>query len=63
MAERVIETINKPENDFVDPGIKVDAAPYLGEMIADEQGMIRLVRVEYLLPESQQAYLLPQQED
>ncbi len=61
MAERVTDTLNKPETEFVDPGIKLDAAPYLGEMITDEQGMIQCVRVEYLLPESQQINLLPQQ--
>jgi chemotaxis-related protein WspB len=63
MAERVTDTLNKPETEFVDPGIKLDAAPYLGEMITDEQGMIQCVRVEYLLPESQQINLLPQPKD
>lgn len=63
MAEKVTETLNKPETEFVDPGIKLNAAPYLGEMITDEQGMIQFVRVEYLLPESQRVYLLPQQEE
>jgi chemotaxis-related protein WspB len=63
MAERVTETLNKSETEFVAPGIQVDAAPYLGEMITDEQGMIQFVRVEYLLPESQRTYLLPSQED
>lgn len=63
IAERVTETLNKPEAEFVDPGIKMDAAPYLGEMIADERGMIQLIRVEYLLPESQRSHLLPEQSD
>lgn len=60
MAERVTETLNKPETEFV-PGITVDAAPYLGKLIKDEQGMIQCIRLEYLLP-SPQAYLLPVQE-
>ena len=63
MAERVTETFKKPKTEFVDPGIRVDTAPYLGEIITDEKGMIQFVRVEYLLPEAQQTYLLPQQED
>jgi chemotaxis-related protein WspB len=63
MAERVTETFKKPKTEFVDPGIRVDTAPYLGEIMTDEKGMIQFVRVEYLLPEAQQTYLLPQQED
>jgi len=61
MAERVTETLDKPETEFVS-GIKIDSTPYLGEMIADDRGMIQFVRVEHLLPESQTNYLLPQQE-
>ena len=63
MAERVTETLDKPETEFVSPAIKIDSTPYLGEMIADDRGMIQFVRVEHLLPESQKTYLLPQQED
>ena len=63
MAERVTETLDKPETELVSPGIKIDSTPYLGEMIADDRGMIQFVRVEHLLPESQKTYLLPQQED
>ncbi|MGL5063830.1 MAG: chemotaxis protein CheW [Microcoleus sp.] len=60
MAERVTETLDKPETEFVSPGINVDTTPYLGGMIADDRGMIQFVRVEHLLPESQTTYLLPQ---
>jgi chemotaxis-related protein WspB len=58
MAERVTETLNKSDTEFVDLEIAVDAAPYMGKIITDEQGMIQCVRVEYLLPSSQQAYIL-----
>lgn len=63
MAERVTETLSKPETEFVSPGIKIDSTPYLGEMIADDRGMIQFVRVEHLLPESHKNELLPQRED
>lgn len=63
MAERVTETLDMPESEFVDSAIKIDAAPYLGKILRDEQGMIQCLRVEYLLPESQRAYLLPAQEN
>nr|WP_236505710.1 chemotaxis protein CheW [Tychonema sp. BBK16]MCF6373283.1 chemotaxis protein CheW [Tychonema sp. BBK16] len=64
MAERVTETLNKPESEFISPAIKVDASPYLGEIITDDRGMIQFVRVEHLLPASdQQTYLLPNQQE
>jgi chemotaxis-related protein WspB len=62
MAERVTETLDKPETEFVSPAIKVNSTPYLGETIADDRGMIQFVRVEHLLPECQKTYLRPQQE-
>jgi len=60
MAERVTQTLNKTEADLLDPGAMVNAAPFLGKIITDEQGMIQCIRVEYLLPSSQEAYLLPE---
>jgi chemotaxis-related protein WspB len=59
MAERVTDTLNKAESDFVAPGIAVDTAPYLGEILTDEKGMIQFVRIDKLLPESQLINLLP----
>jgi chemotaxis-related protein WspB len=59
MAERVTETLNKPDNQLVDTGIQLDENhPYLGEMIMDEKGMIQRIRLEYLLSDSQHKYLL-----
>lgn len=60
IAERVTETLDIREANFVDSGIQVDAAPYLGQIIIDEQGMIQCIQVESLLSESQRRYLLPQ---
>ena len=53
MAERVTGTFHKQETELFDSGIKVDTAPYLGEMIADGQGMIQCIQLKSLLPESQ----------
>lgn len=58
MAERVTETLNKPNTELVDAGIKVNEAPYLGEMIVDEKGIIQCIRLEKLFSDSQQKYLL-----
>ena len=57
MAEQVVETLNKPEAEFVDAGVSVKTAPYLGKMIMDAQDMIQCVRVEYLLPEAERSTL------
>lgn len=59
MTERVTGTFRKQETEQFDSRIQVDTAPYLGEMIADEQGMIQCINVESLLLESQVNYLLP----
>ena len=58
MAERVTDTLNKSEREFINPGIKVEDSPYLGEMITDEQGMIQFLQVENLLPETPDKNLL-----
>jgi chemotaxis-related protein WspB len=52
MAERVTETIQKSKADLVPSGIAVKEAPYLGEIILDEGGMIQCVHLDHLLPES-----------
>lgn len=39
----------------------LDEAPYLGEMIMDEKGMIQRIRLEYLLLDSQSKFLLKQE--
>lgn len=58
MAQRVIETLQKSDVDFVDVDLQIDKPPYLGKMIVDEQGLIQCLHVEYLLSEVQQAYLV-----
>jgi chemotaxis-related protein WspB len=59
MAERVTETLTKSNSDFIKPGIEVKEAPYLGDMIMDDKGMIQCLKLEYLLTQSQQLNLLP----
>lgn len=57
MAEQVVETLNTPETAFVDAGVAVKTAPYLGKMIMAEQGLIQCVKVEHLLPEAERSTL------
>jgi chemotaxis-related protein WspB len=59
MAERVVETLDKSDIELVDTNIQIGAAPYLGKMILDEQGMIQCLQIEYLVSEAEQIYLLP----
>lgn len=58
MAERVTETLNKPDKDLVDTEVALNETPYLGEMMMDEKGMIQRIRLEYLLLDSENKYLL-----
>ncbi len=59
MAERITETLNKPDSDLVDLATPIEQGPsYLGEMIMDDKGMIQRIRLEYLLSDSQDQSLL-----
>jgi len=48
MAERITEAINKPESDFVPPGIIMPDAPYLGGVMMENREMIQLIDLERL---------------
>ncbi len=56
LTEMATETISCREEDFQPPGIEVDAAQYLGDVIFDERGMIQRVRIEKLPPENIRDY-------
>ena len=52
IAERATETLRKDAKDFVDPGVKLGAAPYLGPILMEGSRAIQLVYEHRLLPES-----------
>lgn len=58
LTERATETFSCKEEDFQPPGIEVDGAQYLGDVIFDERGMIQRVRIEKLPPETMREYQL-----
>ncbi|TAF07300.1 MAG: chemotaxis protein CheW [Nostocales cyanobacterium] len=58
IAERITETLNRPETDFVDSGIRIKEAPYLGGMIMDDRGIIQRINLEQLLTDAENSYLL-----
>jgi chemotaxis-related protein WspB len=57
MAERVVETVNVAETDLVDARIRVETAPYLGQMVLDQRGMIQCIQIENLLTQEQRSHL------
>ncbi|HLO51150.1 MAG TPA: chemotaxis protein CheW [Kamptonema sp.] len=64
MAERVTETLNKPDSELIDTATHLNESPgYLGEMIMDDKGMIQRIRLEYLLSDPQHQYLLAGKND
>ena len=51
IAENATELLRKDAKDFVDPGVKLGAAPYLGPILMDGSSSIRLIYEHRLLPE------------
>jgi len=49
VAERATETLRRDPKDFVDPGVRVPAAPYLGPVLMDDRGTIQLIYEEHLM--------------
>lgn len=60
IAERVTETVRKPKDAFVFPGIKSADAPYLGGIVMEQKKMIQYIDLD-LLPNCIE--FLPQNED
>ncbi len=51
IAEHATQMLRKDAKDFVDPGVKLSAAPYLGPILLDGTSAIRLIYEHRLLPE------------
>jgi chemotaxis-related protein WspB len=51
IAEHATETLRKDVKDFVDPGLRLGAAPYIGPILMDGNRAIQLVYEHRLLPE------------
>ena len=60
IAERATEMIRKEAKDFVDPGVKLGAAPYLGPVLAEGNGAIQWIYEQRLLPEPVRQLLFSQ---
>ncbi len=49
IAESATGTLRRDEKDFVDAGVKLASAPFLGPVLMDEQGVIQLLDAQKLL--------------
>ena len=52
IAERATDILRRDPKDFVDAGVKLAAAPFLGPVLVDERGVIQLLLAHKLLGES-----------
>jgi chemotaxis-related protein WspB len=52
LAEQVMETVQRPESDFVDSGVAAKDSPYLGSLAIDKSGITQRVEINRLLPQS-----------
>ncbi|KQV89507.1 chemotaxis protein CheW [Pelomonas sp. Root1237] len=57
LVERATQTLRREPAEFVAAGVNVDAAPWLGPVTTDAQGLIQRVEVQGLLPASLRAML------
>lgn len=51
IAEHATEIIRRESRDFVEPGMKLGTAPYLGPVLLDARGIIQWVHERRLLPD------------
>ena len=62
LVEQIAAVDDQKEQLFVDPGIKVAEAPYLGKLSMDEKETTQMVRIEGLLPDALRETLFSEQE-
>ena len=49
IAEKVIETLHKSEDELMDANIQIDAVPYLDKIIVEDKEKIQCINLDYLL--------------
>ncbi len=60
IAEQATELLRCDPNDFVDPGLRLAATPFLGEVLMDGNGPVQWFHPQRLLPEPVRDLLFPQ---
>lgn len=51
IAEHATETVRKDAKDFIDSGVKLDQAPYLGPILMDDRSPVQWIYEQRLLPD------------
>lgn len=51
IAEQATEMLRKDAADFINPGLHLSSAPYLGPVLMDSKGLIQLVHENHLVSE------------
>jgi chemotaxis-related protein WspB len=51
VAEQATEILRREAKDFVEPGLKISAAPYLGPILMDTKGPVQWIHEQRLLSE------------
>ncbi len=62
IAEHATEMLRKEPQDFSEPGVRFDAAPYLGPVLMDGKRAIQRIYEHRLLPEPVRQLLFSEQE-
>ena len=52
ITERATETLRRDAKDFVESGMQLSSAPFLGPVLMDGQGVIQLIHAHKLVPEN-----------
>lgn len=60
IAEHATEMLRKEPAEFVEPGLKLGAAPYLGPVLIDAQGTVQWIHEQRLLSDSVSKLLFSQ---
>jgi chemotaxis-related protein WspB len=63
IAEKATHTLRREASDFTAPGVSDAAAPYLGPVAADAQGLVQWIDIQKLLPQALRQLLFRQVPD
>jgi len=63
MAEQVTSIMETDQDSIKAAGVTAEAAPYLGDIITDQQEMIQLVMADALVPDALKEILFTDQKD
>ena len=59
IAENATETLRKNPREFVDSGLRIGAAPYLGPVLMDPSGAIQWINEQSLFPDHLRELIAP----